>query len=249
MAPLVKRLAFDMRQHLPAHVEMDDLVSAGTLGLVDAVRKFDLSRKVKIESYARHRIRGSILDALRGLDPATRDMRRRARRVEETYHDLEAKLGRPVKDEEIAGALGISLKAWHRWAREIHGLGSGGSQRRETATTVRTRPVGDEGWVAVLQEDPFDLCYRREQRDLLNRALTRLPERERLIVTLYYQQGLTMKQIATRLDIDESRVSQLHAEALERLKVRVQAFLHRPKQVASGVPSPASSARDRANWS
>ena len=220
MAPLVKQVACEMRQHLPAHVEMDDLVGAGTLGLVDALRKFDPSRKVKIESYARHRIRGGILDALRSLDPATRDMRRRTRRVEETYHELEATLGRPVKDEEIAQALGISLKAWHRWAREIHALPFGGWRRRETATTVRTRPAGDEGGMAVPQEDPFHLCYRREQRDLMNRALARLPERERLIVTLYYQQDLTMKQIAARLDVDESRVSQLHAEALQRLKAR-----------------------------
>ena len=229
MAPLVKQVAFEMRQHLPAHVEMDDLVSAGILGLVDALRKFDPSRKVKIESYARHRIRGGMLDALRSLDPATRDMRRRTRRVEETYHLLEATLGRPVKDEEIAQALGISLKAWHRWAREIHALPSSGWRRRETAASVRTHPASDESRAAVPQEDPFDLCYRREQRDLLKRELVRLPQRERLILTLYYQQDLTMRQIAARLGIDESRVSQLHAEALRRLKGRVQASLRPPK--------------------
>jgi len=242
MAPLVKQVASEMRQHLPAHVEMDDLVSAGTLGLVDALRKFDPSRKVKIESYARHRIRGGILDALRSLDPATRDMRRRSRRVEETYHELEATLGRPVKDEEIAQALGISLKAWHRWAREIHALPFGGWRRRETAALVRTRPAGDEGGMAVPQEDPFDLCYRREQRDLMNRELARLPERERLILTLYYRQDLTMRQIAARLNVDESRVSQLHAEALQRLKGRVQASLRPPKPVALTASSPVGPA-------
>ncbi len=239
MVPLVKRMAVEMRQHLPAHVEMDDLVSAGTIGLVDALRKFDPARKVKVESYARHRIRGGILDGLRNLDPATRDMRRRARKVERTYHELEAKLGRSVKDEEIAAALGISLKAWHRWVREIHGLGFDGWQRLETAAAVRTRPAGDEGWMAVPQKDPFDLCYRREQRDLLNRALAHLPERERLIVTLYYQRDLTMKQIAARLGVDESRVSQLHAEALQRLKAHVKAFLHPPKEVTPRGSSPA----------
>jgi RNA polymerase sigma factor for flagellar operon FliA len=221
---------------------MDELVSAGTLGLVDALRKFDPSRKVKIESYARHRIRGGILDALRRLDPATRDMRRRTRRVEETYHLLEATLGRPVKDEEIAQALGISLKAWHRWVREIHALPFGGWRRRETATTVRARPAGEERSLAVPQEDPFDLCYRREQRDLLKRELARLPQRERLILTLYYQQDLTMRQIAARLNVDESRVSQLHAEALRRLKGRVQASLRPPKQVAPTASSPAGTA-------
>jgi len=233
LAPLVKRVAFEMRQHLPPHVEMDDLVAAGTLGLVDALRKFDPSRKVKLESYARHRIRGGILDALRTLDPASRDMRRRARKVEKTYRELEARLGRPVQGEEVARALGISLKLWHRWAQEVHTLGFDASQHSEMATAAAKPPKRDEDRMAERQptEDPFDLCYRREQRDLLNSALARLPERERLIVTLYYQHDLTMKEIAARLDVDESRISQLHAEALQRLKARVQASLSAPKRV------------------
>jgi RNA polymerase sigma factor (sigma-70 family) len=171
MAPLVKRVAFEMRQHLPCHVEMDDLVGAGTLGLVDALRKFDPSRKVKIESYARHRIRGGILDALRSLDPATRDLRRRARKVEKAYRDLEAKLGHAAKDEEVAEALGITLKVWHRWAREIHALGFDGWRGSETAAMANSPATKEKPWMEVQQENPFDLCYRREQRDLLNRAL------------------------------------------------------------------------------
>ena len=239
MAPLVKRVAFEMRQHLPPHVEMDDLVGAGTLGLVDALRKFDPSRKVKLESYARHRIRGGILDALRTLDPASRDMRRRARKVERTYRELEARLGRPVQGEEVARALGISLKVWHRWAQEVHAVGFDGWQHCEMAATAGKLPMREEGQVAVRQltDDPFALCYRREQRDLVNRALAHLPERERLIVTLYYQQDLTMKEIAARLAVDESRVSQLHAEALQRLKARVRASLSPPRQVAVARPA------------
>ena len=144
MAPLVKRVAFEMRQHLPCHVEMDDLVGAGTLGLVDA---------------------------LRSLDPATRDLRRRARKVEKAYRDLEAKLGHPAKDEEVAEALGITLKVWHRWAREIHALGFDGWRGSETAAMASSPATKDRPWMEVHQENPFDLCYRREQRDLLNRAL------------------------------------------------------------------------------
>src|SRR5208337_861538 len=157
MAPLVKRVAFEMRQHLPPHVEMDDLVGAGTLGLVDALRKFDPSRKVKLESYARHRIRGGILDALRTLDPASRDMRRRARKVERTYRELEARLGRPVQGEEVARALGISLKVWHRWAQEVHAVGFDGWQHCETAATTAKPPMREEGGTVVRQltEDPF----------------------------------------------------------------------------------------------
>ena len=232
LAPLVKRVALQMRQHLPPYVELDDLVGAGTLGLVDALRKFDPSRKVKLESYARHRIRGGILDSLRTLDPASRDMRRRARRVERTYRELEATLGRSVQDEEMADALGVSMDVWHRWAREIHALGFDGWPRRETAAMAVRLPVREESWMDAPREDPFDLCYRREQHDLLNRALACLPERERLIVTLYYQQDLTMKEIAARLQVDESRVSQLHAEAVQRLKTRVRVFLS-PSRPAS----------------
>jgi len=242
MAPLVKRVAFEMRQHLPPHVEMDDLVGAGTLGLVDALRKFDPSRKVKLESYARHRIRGGILDALRSLDPASRDMRRRARKVERTYRELEARLGRPVQGEEVARALGVSLKVWHRWAQEVHALGFDAWQYSERAVTPGKVPVREESRMPVRQltEDPFDLCYRREQRDLLNRALARLPERERLIVTLYYQHDLTMKEIAARLGVDESRVSQLHTEALQRLRTRVQASLSPSRQVTVAVTRPVA---------
>ena len=242
MAPLVKRVAFEMRHHLPPHVDMDDLVGAGILGLADALRKFDPSRKVKLESYARHRIRGGILDSLRTLDPATRDMRRRARKVERTYRELEARLGRPVEGEEIARALGISLRVWHRWAREIHALGFEGWQHWGTVATTPKSSLGEEGRMAAAQplaSDPFDLCYQREQRELVNRALARLPDRERLIVTLYYQQNLTMKQIAARLEVDESRVSQLHAEALERLKTRVRASLSSPRRATVADARPA----------
>ena len=233
MAPLVKRVAFEMRLHLPPQVKMDDLVGAGTLGLVDALRELDPSRKVKLESYARHRVRGAILDALRTPDAARRNMRRRVRKVEKTYRELEARLGRPVQGEEVARALGISLKVWHRWAQEVHSLGFDALQNSETAAAAAKLPVKEEGRAAVrrLTEDPFDPCYRREQRDLVNRALEGLPEQERLIITLYYQHDLTMKEIASRLAVDESRVSQLHAEALQRLKARVQASLSSPRKV------------------
>jgi RNA polymerase sigma factor for flagellar operon FliA len=157
---------------------------------------------------------------------------------------LEARLGRPVQGEEVARALGISLKLWHRWAQEVHSLGFDALQNSETAAAAVKLPVKDENLVAVRQltEDPFDLCYRREQRDLVNSALERLPERERLIMTLYYQNDLTMKEIATRLAVDESRVSQLHAEALQRLKTRVRASLSSPRKIKVQMVRPSGMA-------
>src|SRR5215831_545285 len=203
---LVKRVAFEMREHLPAHVEVDDLAGAGVLGLLDAVRRFDARKHVKIETYARHRIRGAILDSLRSLDTASRDMRRKNKAAERVYHELQAKAGRPVRDDEMAQALGISLKKWYSAVQELQTMGIDWlrpTQIPETPLSVTELPADNE-------KNQMDLCYRQEQRDLLARALTRLSERERTVVTLYYEQEMTMKEIGEQLGIDESRVSQLH---------------------------------------
>lgn len=229
MLPLVKRMAFQMRTRLPAHIEVDELVGNGVLGLVDAVSKFDNSKRVKPESYARHRIRGGMLDGLRALDPVSRDMRRKNKKVEGAYRELEAKLGRAVSDEEVSAALGMSLKAWHRTLRELRGVGLDGWGRVESAGSVGNRQASGENPTTSRQENPFESCYRREQQEILNRAVARLPERQRLVITLYYQRELAMKQIAAQLNVDESRVSQLHAAALLRLKSCVQALLRPPR--------------------
>jgi RNA polymerase sigma factor for flagellar operon FliA len=232
MLPLVKRLAFKIRQHLPAHVEVDDLLANGVLGLVDAVAKFDSAKRVKLESYARHRVRGGILDGLRGADPASRDMRRKNKRIQQLYRELEVKLGRPVTDEEIAAALGMSLSQWHRTLNEVGGLAFDFGARTISAGPTSRRPSTEPALLADNGANPFELCYRREQRELLHRALSHLRERERRIIVLYYQQELTMKQIADRLNVDESRVSQLHSAALVRLKACVESML-RPRRAAS----------------
>jgi RNA polymerase sigma factor for flagellar operon FliA len=231
MLPLVKRMAFKMREHLPAHVEVDDLLANGVLGLVDAVAKFDTGKRVKLESYARFRVRGGILDGLRGADPASRDLRRKNKRIQKLYRELEVKLGRPVKDEEIAAALGMNLSQWHRTLNETQSVGSDFSARILTAGPTSKRPSAEPGLLADDNADPFDLCYRREKHELLGRALSHLRERERQIITLYYQEELTMKQIADHLNVDESRVSQLHSAALVRLKACVDSLLQ-PRHAA-----------------
>jgi RNA polymerase sigma factor FliA len=232
LLPLVKRVALQMRERLPMHVELDDLISTGVLGLMDAVQKFDDSKQVKLEQYARHRIRGAILDGLRGLDAASRDMRRKNKHAEGVYRRLEARLGHAPNDQEMAGGLGISLSRWYKTVLELTSLGvdwlrplaSVGTQ--ESAFSIEdTFPDDNEGY-------QFEACYRREQRELLQRALGRIPERERQVVELYYQQELTMREIGERLGIDESRVSQLHSSALGRLRKRVKDFISNPPQPA-----------------
>ena len=228
LLPLVKRMAFKIREHLPAHVEVDDLIANGILGLVDAISKFDTTKRVKLESYARHRVRGSILDGLRSVDPASRDLRRKNKKIQKLYRELEVKLGRPVMDEEMAEALGLTMEQWHSALSEIQTLGFSFSARTISAGPTTKRPSAESSLLAGGDSDPFYQCYRREQQEVLGRALSHLREREREIIALYYQQELTMKQIADRMNIDESRVSQLHSAALACLKGSVKSFL-RPR--------------------
>lgn len=243
LLPLVRRVALQLRGHLPAHVELDDLVSEGIVGLIDAVKKFDPVKGVTIESYARYRIRGAILDSLRDQDHASRDMRRRIKKIMSASQDLEFQLGRPAGDAEMAQAMGLSLAKWYERVAELRRLGFDGSCSR-ISQEVPER-IDEENLADSPDEDPFALCYRREQRDILSRALGCLTERERSIITLYYRDAVTMKQIGNRLGIDESRVSQLHSGALARLRTRVAAMLH-PSAPISGRAWAAEAATEQA---
>lgn len=232
LLPLLKRVARKMHANLPAHIEMDDLVGAGSLGLLDAVHKFDARKRVKIESYAQHRIRGAILDSLRSMDGASRDLRTKSKKAERVHRKLEAQLGHPASDQDMANAQNVSLKNWYKTALEIQPLGV---EWLRPMGSVGVKQVTVESLVSEGEENQFDLCFRREKRDILNRALTRLSERERMIIDLYYSRGRTMKQIGAKLKIDESRVSQIHSAALERLRNAVTS-LTRALQVGF-VPS------------
>ena len=234
LLPLVKRVALHLRAHLPAHVELDDLISDGSMGLIDAVRKFNPAKGVTIESYARYRIRGAILDSLRDQDHASRDMRRRIKKIESTCHELERRLGRPVEDAEMASAMGLNLEQWHGRLAELQRLGFEGTGSR--ILPERCKRVNEEDIPTPNEENAFAFCYRREQWALLSRALDCLSERERSIITLYYRRQLTMKQIGARLGIDESRVSQLHSGSIARLRSRVADMLRRPLPIGAANP-------------
>ena len=227
MLPLVKRVALKIRKRLPAQVEFDDLLSDGVVGLVDAVAKFNPRKRVKLESYARHRIRGSILDGLRGADPVPRDLRRKHKNFQKLNQELEADLGRPVKDEEMAAGLGMTLAQWHHELNEIQSAGIDFGARTLSAGPTFMQTSVEPAFLAGDDSNAFDLCYLREQREILSLSLSQLRERERQIIILYYQRGLTMQEIASRMKVDASRVSQLHAAALVRLKAKVDSLLHR----------------------
>ena len=228
LLPMVKRVAMQMRERLPLHVEVDDLISSGVLGLVDAIQKYDATKQVRLEQYAMHRIRGAILDGLRALDSASRDMRKKNKKAEQVYQRLEAKLGRPPSDLEMAGGLGLSLRQWYRTVRELRAVGLEWLRPLGSVGIKETRATNEEQVAAEGQGEQFEACYRRERRELFDRALARIPEREGRVVQLYYEQELTMREIGERLGIDESRVSQLHSAALMRLRKRIREFIQYP---------------------
>lgn len=222
LLPLVKRVALELRERLPQHIDLEDLTGAGALGLLDAVRKFDARKHVKVETYARHRIRGAILDSLREMDPASRDMRKKNKAAEKVYRQLQTELGRAVTDDEMAQALGISLKRWYRTLQDLNSVGVEWMRPNQ----IPEVPLLEEANLpADDRESPFEQCYLSEQRAILERALALLPEREKMVISLYYESELTMKQIGDRLGIDESRVSQIHSVALSHLRAKARRML------------------------
>jgi RNA polymerase sigma factor for flagellar operon FliA len=219
--PLVKYLASRMQARLPAHVELSDLVNYGIIGLMDAVDKFDPGRGVKFKTYAELRIRGSILDGLRELDWVPRSFRRRQRELERAYRNLECRLGRSATDEEVAEELGISLDAYFEMLDSLKGINLGQFELLERDT--------EESFIEYIpdkeENSPTFILERKEIQKLLAQCIDCLPDKERLVLSLYYYEGLTMKEVGRVLEITESRVSQLHSKAVLRMRARVQAAL------------------------
>jgi RNA polymerase sigma factor for flagellar operon FliA len=221
-APLVKYVAGRLGSGLPAHVDEGDLVSYGLLGLIGAIERFDPTRDIKFETYAISRIKGAIIDELRALDWVPRSVRSRAREIERAIAELESKLGRAPTDEEIAGKVGITTDELDDSLTEI--------SRSSIAALDELWTVSGEGGdqVSLLDtlEDtegpnPQEALAQTELREALGEAIARLPEREKLVVTLYYYEELTLREIGEVLGVTESRVSQLHTKAILRLKARL----------------------------
>jgi len=220
--PQIKYIAHRISTKLPSHVELNDLVSAGVLGLLDAVEKFDPSRGVKFKTYAELRVKGAILDSLRNLDWAPRSLRKRSKDLEKAYKKLEQRLGRPANDKEVSDELGIKLEEFYELVDQIKGLNLGsfhemGSQDDDRNSEPLIRYIPD-----APQMDPFFLFHKTEIKGLLAGAIDTLPKKERLVVSLYYYDELTMKEIGKVLGVNESRVSQLHTKAMLRLRTKLR---------------------------
>jgi RNA polymerase sigma factor for flagellar operon FliA len=220
-APLVKYVAGRLGSGLPAHVDENDLVSYGLLGLIAAIERYDPARDIKFETYAIARIKGAIIDELRALDWVPRSVRSRAREIERAIAELESKLGRAPNDEEIAAKVGISVEELEESLTDI--------SRSSIAALDELWSVSGEGDQISLMDTiedtsgprPAEVLDEVELREVLADAIARLPEREKLVITLYYYEELTLREIGEVLGVTESRVSQLHTKAILRLKSRL----------------------------
>ncbi len=222
-APLVKYVAGRMASGLPAHVEEADLISYGLIGLISAIERFDLSREIKFETYAIPRIRGAIIDELRSLDWVPRSVRAKAREIERANAKLENRLQRAPTDEEMAHELEMSMEDFQEALVQIsHST----IAALDELWTVSDSSGDQISLLDTIQDpdapDPEKLVDQSELKDRVADAIARLPEREKLVIALYYYENLTLREIGEVLGVTESRISQLHTKAVLRLRSRLQ---------------------------
>jgi RNA polymerase sigma factor FliA len=225
--PQVYYIASRLRERLPQHVELEDLVNAGVIGLLEASRSFDISKNPNFRGFAKFRIRGAILDSLRESDWGSRSLRRKGREIAEATARLEGKLGRHPVESEIAEEMQLKIEHFQKIVGQIDGLHLGGWQmtvsndRLDTVDVIESAPNLDD-------PDPFDLCLQGEVEAHLAEAVSKLSLREQLIISLYYREELTMKEISEVVGVALSRVSQIRQAAMKKLRVSLAHLRERP---------------------
>ncbi|HEY7825808.1 MAG TPA: FliA/WhiG family RNA polymerase sigma factor [Candidatus Acidoferrales bacterium] len=234
--PQVQYVARRIHDRLPPQVLLEDLVHAGILGLMDAVRKYDPAKNVQLKHYAEFRIRGAILDSLRQVDWSPRALRRQARRLEQAISECKAKFGRDPTEPEIAAQLGVTLENLQHLLGDLRGLDIGSLQADSSESGGEDSVLSR---TSTPEEDPFHRTLRSEMAGLLEQAVGELPEREREVLALYHFEELTMKEVGAVLGIGESRVSQVHTTALLRLRARLNELLDRKSQPPAAAISRA----------
>jgi len=217
---LVTAIAAHIQKSIPVHIELDDLVHAGTMGLFDAATKYRDEKEVLFATYAKHRIRGSILDSLRQQDWASRDLRRRYKQMETVTLELTAKLGRQPREAEIAEAMGLTAKRWQALMVDFRSLNAAASQHHVSEKEEQAAPEIP----ASPAQAPDRLFARSELRSKLGSAMMTLPEKHQQVVRMYYENDLSMKEIGSALGVNESRVSQIHKSALARMQQALGVF-------------------------
>src|ERR1051325_249942 len=214
--PQVRLIARRIHERVPESVTLDDLISTGVVGLISAIDRFDSSLNVKLKTYAEYKIRGAILDSLRGLDWAPRQQRKRSKQIEAAICAAEQRLHRSPSEEEIAAELGLSVEQYHAWLIDVRGLTIGSLENASTdeddGRDLLQFVAGDEeSW-------PSRQVERRELQRVLAEAITKMPDIERTVLNLYYQEELTLREISKIVGLHESRISQLKSQAILRLR-------------------------------
>ena len=223
-APLIKTVAGRLAMRLPTHVDQNDLLSAGIMGLLDAIEKFDPEKGVAFKSYAEFRIRGAMLDELRAMDWVPRSVRKNAKRLEKAYGAVEMRTMQPANDEEVAEELGIDLESFYRMLEETRGISV--FNEEDLGELISHKKV-DNLWhiyQGSMMPDPVHSLDFAELKEILAEAIDALPKNERIVVTLYYYEELTMKEIGEVIGYTESRISQLHTKAVIRLRHKLRRY-------------------------
>jgi RNA polymerase sigma factor for flagellar operon FliA len=223
-APMVRYVAGRIAMKLPQSVDLDDLYQTGILGLIDAVGKFDPDRGIKFQTYAEFRVRGAILDELRAMDWVPRAVRQSAGQIDNAYQSLEGQLGRPATDKEVAQHLNISMDEFHTQLDAVRMISVVSFEDLRSGMEDEDRDI-----LEVLAdptiEDPLEALGLDRVRNVLSQAINELPEKERLVITLYYFEELTMSEIGAVMNLTESRISQLHSKAAARMRARLNRHL------------------------
>ena len=214
--PLVRGIASRVRARLPVQVELDDLVHAGVMGLFDAVDRYQPDKNVAFQLYAKHRVRGAILDSLRQLDWASRDQRKRFKSIDSAVHEQAQKLGKVPSEAEVADGMGISEEDLVKQKRDLCAAGLVATQPHKVEKYEHTITLES---AESKDELPDGLMARQEMREALNGAIETLPDRYQTVIRMYYRQECTMKETGHELGVNESRVSQIHKAALQKMNV------------------------------
>jgi RNA polymerase sigma factor for flagellar operon FliA len=222
-APLIKFIAQKIAIRLPPNIEVDDLISSGVIGLMDAIEKYDPTRDNTFKTYAEFRIRGAILDELRAQDWVPRSVRDKAKLLDRTTVKLEAQMGRTPEDTEIATALQMSLEEFHDLVNQVRPVSLLSIDDQQTFSNVDKKSI-----INLLEScklsNPLNQLNIKTIKDVITKAIEELPEKQRLVLSLYYYEDLNLKEIGKILRVTESRVSQLHAQAISRLRGKLSLF-------------------------
>jgi RNA polymerase sigma factor for flagellar operon FliA len=224
-APWVKFIALRMAAKLPAHIQAEDLISAGIIGLIDALDKFNPAREVQFKTYAQIRIQGAMKDELRSLDWASRSVRQKAKRLEQAYAALEQDLGRPPSSEEVASSMGIPMAEFEEMLDDVKGTSLVSLEEIGQTVAAEEKSSLLDALLTRQDQDPLEALNLQDLKKALVGAIEELPGKERLVLSLYYFDELTMKEVGKVLNLTESRISQLHTQAVLRLRGKLKAYL------------------------